>query len=51
MAVMFVVVAIERLPYARFHGETLSLDPLNINMQDLRFAGEPVIVDPISNPF
>ncbi len=47
---MFLVVLFGRLPYASFRGDTISLDPLNINMQQLEFASEKVIVDSATNP-
>lgn len=47
---MFVVVFVERLPYASFTGDTISLEPLDIDMQQLKFAGEPVVIDSNSNP-
>jgi len=48
--VIFLVVILLRLPYASFRGEKISLNPLDINMQQLDFAGESVIVDQQSNP-
>jgi len=50
LAVMFFVVLMWRLPYASFRGDTLSLDPFHINMQDLDFASEKVIVERELNP-
>ncbi len=47
---MFCVVFLWRLPYASFRGDKISLDPLHINMQQLDFASEDVIVDQASNP-
>ncbi len=47
---MFCVVLLGRLPYASFRGDALSLAPLNIDMQRLTFADEPVIVDQELNP-
>ncbi len=50
VCVMFLVVVLWRLPYANFRGDRISLSPLDINMWQLNFAGEPVIVDVQSNP-
>lgn len=50
LAVMILVVFIEHLPYARFYGDKLMLDPLRINMNNLNFSEESVIVSPESNP-
>ncbi len=47
---VFAAVIFARLPYMSFTGERIVWTPLEIDMNNLNFAGEKVDVDPLNNP-
>lgn len=47
---LFWIIWISRLPYLTYSSNALSFEPLNIDYNQLDFAGEKVIVDTLSNP-
>ena len=44
------MVIFARLPYVSFTGERIVWTPLEIDMNNLNFAGEKVDIDPLNNP-
>ncbi len=52
ITLLFVIVAILffRLPYMSYTGDKISFTPLEIDMNNLDFAGERLPIDPLVNP-